>query len=47
MELFLIPFLFGAYYAAMIFPILHILLLKIRIPQEEKALAALSKQKTI
>lgn len=46
-ELFLIPFLFGAYYAAMIFPILHILLLKIRIPQEEKALAALSKQKTI
>ncbi|MFD2209098.1 isoprenylcysteine carboxyl methyltransferase family protein [Virgibacillus halophilus] len=46
-ELFLIPFLFGAFYSAFIFPILHVLLLKIRIPQEEKALAAVAKEQTV
>ncbi|WP_342028664.1 isoprenylcysteine carboxyl methyltransferase family protein [Oceanobacillus limi] len=38
-ELFIIPMLFGAYLSAVTFPLLHILLLKIRIPSEEKALA--------
>lgn len=38
-ELFVIPILFAAYTSAIIFPLLHILLLKIRIPREEKALA--------
>ncbi|GIO28414.1 isoprenylcysteine carboxyl methyltransferase family protein [Ornithinibacillus bavariensis] len=42
-ELFVIPMLFGAYITAIVFPILHILLLRIRIPAEEKALASLSK----
>ncbi|MFD2045822.1 isoprenylcysteine carboxyl methyltransferase family protein [Ornithinibacillus salinisoli] len=44
-ELFTIPMLLGAYFSAIIFPILHILLLKIRVPSEEKALtkATLSK----
>src|SRR5690625_2764138 len=37
-ELFIVPLLFGAYITAVIFPILHILLLRIRIPCEEKAL---------
>ncbi|MFA1820753.1 isoprenylcysteine carboxyl methyltransferase family protein [Virgibacillus oceani] len=37
-ELFIIPLLFGAYITAVVFPILHILLLRIRIPCEEKAL---------
>ena len=37
-ELFIIPFMFGAYLTAFIFPILHVLLLRIRIPQEEEAL---------
>lgn len=37
-ELFVIPFLVGAQVTAFVFPILHILLLKIRIPREEKAL---------
>lgn len=37
-ELFIIPLLFGAYITAVVFPILHILLLRIRIPYEEKAL---------
>jgi methyltransferase len=37
-ELFIIPLLFGAYITAVIFPILHILLLRVRIPCEEKAL---------
>ncbi|HLR40912.1 MAG TPA: isoprenylcysteine carboxylmethyltransferase family protein [Virgibacillus sp.] len=38
-ELFIIPLLFGAYFTAFLFPVLHFLLLKIRLPQEEKALA--------
>lgn len=42
-ELFIIPMLFGAYITAVVFPILHILLLRIRIPAEEKALAITSK----
>ncbi|MFC2948345.1 isoprenylcysteine carboxyl methyltransferase family protein [Virgibacillus sediminis] len=37
-ELFVIPLLFGAIFTAILFPILHILLLTIRIPAEEKAL---------
>lgn len=37
-ELFVIPFLVGAQITAFLFPILHILLLKVRIPREEKAL---------
>jgi methyltransferase len=38
-ELFIIPMLFGAYITAIVFPILHIMLLRIRIPAEEKALS--------
>lgn len=37
-ELFTIPFMFHAYFTAIIFPTLHILLLMVRIPEEEKAL---------
>jgi len=37
-ELFIIPLLFGAYITAFVFPILHIVLLRIRIPLEEEAL---------
>lgn len=37
-ELFTIPAMFGAYMTAALFPILHLLLLMIRIPAEEKAL---------
>lgn len=45
-ELFIIPLLFGAPVTAAIFPILHILLLTVRIPAEERALAefAISKK---
>lgn len=42
-ELIVIPLLFGAYLTAVIFPILHILLLRIRIPIENKALLEWSK----
>lgn len=38
-ELFIIPLLFGAVWTALIFPFMHILLLCIRIPQENAALA--------
>ncbi|MCT2537330.1 hypothetical protein NC661_00055 [Aquibacillus koreensis] len=37
-ELFVIPLLFQAYLTALLFPILHLLLLRVRIPMEEKAL---------
>ncbi|RYG73574.1 hypothetical protein EU245_05590 [Lentibacillus lipolyticus] len=37
-ELFTIPLLIGAELTAFLFPILHLLLLRIRIPSEEKAL---------
>ncbi|WP_085994423.1 isoprenylcysteine carboxyl methyltransferase family protein [Oceanobacillus senegalensis] len=37
-ELFVIPLLFGAYMTAVLFPLFHLILLKIRIPAEEKAL---------
>ncbi|MUV39818.1 uncharacterized protein JNUCC1_03702 [Lentibacillus sp. JNUCC-1] len=38
LEFIIIPLLFGAYYTAFLFPMLHFLLLKVRIPQEERAL---------
>jgi len=38
-ELLVIPLLFGAYLTAVVFPIIHLILLKIRIPEEEEALA--------
>lgn len=38
-ELFVIPLLFGAYITAILFPILHIMLLRVRIPSEDRALA--------
>ncbi len=37
-ELFTIPAMFGAYITAILFPILHLLLLTIRIPAEDRAL---------
>ncbi|MFD2760826.1 isoprenylcysteine carboxyl methyltransferase family protein [Lentibacillus juripiscarius] len=37
-ELFVIPLLIGAQLTAFLFPILHLLLLRVRIPSEEKAL---------
>ncbi|MFC3038893.1 isoprenylcysteine carboxyl methyltransferase family protein [Virgibacillus xinjiangensis] len=43
-ELFVIPLLFGAIYTAILFPFLHILLLAIRIPAEERALAQMEKR---
>ena len=43
MELFVIPLLFGAYVTTFVFPILHLILLKIRIPKETEALSMLSK----
>lgn len=42
-ELMVIPFLFNAYITGIVFPILHILLLTIRIPAEEKALLELKR----
>lgn len=43
LELFFIPLLFNAYVTALIFPILHLLLMTIRIPIENKALAEVEK----
>lgn len=37
-ELFVIPMLLGAYFSAILFPLAHLGLLKLRIPSEEKAL---------
>ncbi|WP_156289198.1 isoprenylcysteine carboxyl methyltransferase family protein [Oceanobacillus salinisoli] len=37
-EFFIIPLLFGAYYTAVVFPIFHLMLMKVRIPAEENAL---------
>ncbi|AIF43608.1 isoprenylcysteine carboxyl methyltransferase family protein [Virgibacillus sp. SK37] len=37
-ELFIIPLLFGAYVTSVVFPILHVLLLFVRIPVENRAL---------
>ena len=42
-ELFIIPILFGAYITAFIFPMLHLLLMTIRIPLENKALSEVEK----
>jgi methyltransferase len=38
-ELFVIPMMFSTYWTAIIFPFLHLLLMTVRIPAEEKALA--------
>lgn len=38
-ELFVIPLIFGAEFTAIVFPLLHLGLLKLRIPHEEKALS--------
>ncbi|MGP4075276.1 isoprenylcysteine carboxyl methyltransferase family protein [Halobacillus sp. K22] len=38
LELLFIPLLFQAYITALVFPFLHLLVLKVRIPAEEKAL---------
>lgn len=38
LELCIVPLLFGAYISALIFPLMHILLLMVRIPVENKAL---------
>ncbi|MEN1969394.1 isoprenylcysteine carboxylmethyltransferase family protein [Lentibacillus sp. N15] len=37
-ELFVIPLLLGAYFSAILFPMLHLGLLRLRIPREERAL---------
>ncbi|WP_106497447.1 isoprenylcysteine carboxyl methyltransferase family protein [Lentibacillus sp. Marseille-P4043] len=37
-ELFIIPLMLGAYFTAVLFPLLHLGLLRLRIPREEKAL---------
>lgn len=42
-ELFIIPMLFGADFTAFLFPLLHIALMTVRIPIENKALAELKK----
>ncbi|MFJ7725610.1 isoprenylcysteine carboxyl methyltransferase family protein [Neobacillus sp. NPDC097160] len=42
-ELFVVPLLFNAYYTAFLFTILNVIMLMIRIPEEEKALSALTK----
>lgn len=44
-ELFIIPLLFGAIVTAILFPVLHILLLTIRIPSEERALQLMDSNK--
>lgn len=41
LELFILPLLFQAYMCAIIFPLLHVLLLRVRIPIENKALLEL------
>jgi methyltransferase len=41
-ELFVIPLIFGAYYTAILFTLLNILMLRVRIPAEEKALMELT-----
>ncbi|RLL48243.1 hypothetical protein D8M04_02925 [Oceanobacillus piezotolerans] len=43
LELMTIPLLFNAYWTAVIFPVLHLILLKIRIPAEDTALKKVSK----
>lgn len=42
LELLVIPLIFGAYYTAILFTILNILMLRVRIPAEEKALMELT-----
>ncbi|WP_407268648.1 isoprenylcysteine carboxyl methyltransferase family protein [Radiobacillus sp. PE A8.2] len=45
LELFFIPLLFHSYVTAIIFPLIHIVLLKIRIPAEENGLVTLLTEK--
>jgi methyltransferase len=42
LELFVIPLIFGAFFTAALFTILNILMLRVRIPAEEKALMELT-----
>ncbi|WP_053219457.1 isoprenylcysteine carboxyl methyltransferase family protein [Virgibacillus senegalensis] len=42
-ELTIIPLLFHTYITAVVFPLLHLMLLRIRIPEEERALETLEK----
>jgi methyltransferase len=42
MELFIVPLLFNAFYTAFLFSILNVIMLMIRIPEEEKALKTLT-----
>lgn len=42
MELVIIPLIFGAYITAILFPILHFTLLRVRIPKEDAALERIS-----
>ena len=42
LELLVIPLIFGAYFTALLFTILNILMLRVRIPAEEKALMELT-----
>ncbi|WML45043.1 isoprenylcysteine carboxylmethyltransferase family protein [Neobacillus sp. PS3-40] len=42
LELFIIPLLFNAYFTALLFTILNIVILSIRIPEEERALKGLT-----
>ncbi|WP_331710047.1 isoprenylcysteine carboxyl methyltransferase family protein [Fictibacillus phosphorivorans] len=42
LELLVIPLIFGAYYTAILFTLLNILMLRVRIPAEEKALMELT-----
>ncbi|MCG5105198.1 hypothetical protein L3V42_16840 [Oceanobacillus sp. APA_J-5(13-2)] len=44
-ELFIIPIMFGAYFTAFLFPILHLTLMTVRIPMENRALAELKKER--
>lgn len=41
-ELLFIPLIFGLYVVAIVFPFLHLLLLTIRVPEEEEALSRMS-----
>ncbi|WP_345239024.1 isoprenylcysteine carboxyl methyltransferase family protein [Pontibacillus salipaludis] len=42
LEFVIIPLLFNAYMSAVLFPLLHLALMKVRIPHEERALTKLS-----
>ena len=42
MELLIIPLMFGSYITAIVFPVLHYILLRVRIPKENKALESVT-----